>query len=236
MTYFPDYQAPFIFANFNGTAGDVDVLTHEVGHAFQGYCSRDIMIPAYRSPTLEACEIHSMSMEFFAWPHMKSFFENDDQKYRFAHLSSALMFIPYGVSVDEFQHFVYENPTATHQQRCAKWREIELKYTPYKNYKGFAYLERGNRWMGQSHIFQTPFYYIDYTLAQVVAFQFLVEMQKDYDKAWKKYLKLCKLGGSLPFLGLLDKAKLRNPFIDGNIKKVVKPLKKLLDGFDDLNM
>ncbi len=236
MTYFPDYKAPFIFANFNGTSDDVDVLTHEVGHAFQGYCSRDIEVPEYRSPTLEACEIHSMSMEFFAWPYAEGFFGKDAEKYRFVHLASAINFIPYGASVDEFQHYVYENVNATHEQRCAKWREIEKKYTPYKNYKGFDYLERGNRWMGQSHIFQTPFYYIDYTLAQVVAFQFLVETQADYDKAWKKYVKLCKLGGSLPFLSLLDKAKLRNPFVDGSLKKIIRPLKKILNSFDDTKM
>lgn len=236
MTYFPDYQSPFIFSNFNGTSGDVDVLTHEGGHAFQGYCTRKEKIPEYRSPTLEACEIHSMSMEFFAWPFMKDFFGNDADKYRFAHLSDAMMFIPYGVCVDEFQHYVYENPNVTHEERCKKWLELENKYTPDKNYKGFPYLERGNFWMKQSHIFQTPFYYIDYTLAQVAAFQFLVEMQKDYTKAWKKYVKLCKLGGKYPYLTLLEKAHIRNPFIDGNIRKVIRPLKKLLDSFDDLSM
>ncbi len=131
MTYFPDYKAPFIFSNFNGTSGDVDVLTHEFGHAFQGYMSRNIACPDYRSPTLEACEMHSMSMEFITYPWMENFFKEDAQKYRYSHVCEGLTFIPYGVAVDEFQHFVYENPEITHEERCAKWREIEKKYLPH---------------------------------------------------------------------------------------------------------
>ncbi len=225
MTYMPRYKAPFIFANFNGTQGDVDVLTHEVGHAFQGYQSRDIAVPEYRMPTLEACEIHSMSMEFFAWPWMNLFFE-EDQKYHLSHLEGAVKFLPYGVSVDEFQEWVYENPNVTHEERCAKWREIEKKYLPIRKYTGLKYLEKGTFWLRQGHIFTSPFYYIDYTLAQVLAFQFATEMFKNRDKAWKKYVKLCKLGGRYPFVELLEKAKLRNPFVEGNVKKVITPIKK----------
>lgn len=236
MTYLPDYKAPFIFSNFNGTSGDVDVLTHEFGHAYQGYCSRNIAVPAYRSPTLEACEIHSMSMEFFAWPWMDKFFGKDDDKYRYAHLKDAIMFLPYGATVDEFQHYVYENPNATHQERCAKWREIEQKYTPYKNYKGYKVYEEGNMWLKQSHIFQSPFYYIDYTLAQVAAFQFLIEMRKNQPKAWAKYNRLCKLGGKYPFVELLKHAHLNNPFEAGSLKKIVRQLNKILNSFDDLSM
>ena len=236
MTYLAEYKSPFIFSNFNGTSGDVDVLTHEFGHAYQGYCSRNIKVPSYRSPTLEACEIHSMSMEFFAWPWMDKFFGENADKYRYAHLADAMMFLPYGVTVDEFQHFVYENPNATHVERCAKWREIEKKYTPLKNYKGFDVYEEGNLWLRQSHIFQTPFYYIDYTLAQVVAFQFLVEMHKNQPRAWAKYNRLCKMGGKYPFTELLSHAHLRNPFEDGSLKKIARPLNKILKSFDDQNM
>lgn len=227
MTYLPRYKAPFILANFNGTQGDVDTLTHEVGHAYQGYESKDIEVSEYRSPTLEACEIHSMSMEFFAHPWMGEFFENAD-KYRLVHLEGAIKFLPYGVSVDEFQQWVYENPTATHEQRCAQFRLIEKKYLPFKKYSGFSFLEKGTFWLRQGHIFSTAFYYIDYTLAQVVAFQFANEMNKDYKKAWNKYVKLCRMGGKYPFVNLLEHAKLRNPFIEGNVKKAIQPLKKQL--------
>ncbi len=227
MTYFPRYKAPFIFANFNGTAHDVDTLTHEVGHAYQGYESRNIKISEYRQPTLEACEIHSMSMEFFAWPWMESLFD-DAKKYRLSHLEGAIKFLPYGVAVDEFQEAVYTNPNMTHAQRCALWRDVEKKYLPIRNYRGAPYLEDGGFWVRQGHIFSSPFYYIDYTLAQVVAFQFATEMWKNQERAWKKYVKLCKLGGRYPFVELLEKAKLRNPFIEGNVKRVITPLKRKL--------
>lgn len=227
MTYFSRYQAPFIFANFNGTAHDIDTLTHEVGHAFQGYESRNIEVSEYRSPTLEACEIHSMSMEFFAWPWMESMFDNAD-KYRLSHLEGAIKFLPYGVAVDEFQEQVYLHPEYTHAERCALWRSVEKKYLPIRNYKGAPYLEKGTFWLRQSHIFTSPFYYIDYTLAQVAAFQFATEMWQNQEKAWDKYVKLCRLGGRYPFVELLKQAKLRNPFEEGNVKKVITPLKRKL--------
>ena len=171
-TYLPDYKAPFIFSNFNGTSGDIDVLTHEAGHAFQVYRSRNLSIPEYYWPTFEACEIHSMSMEFITWPWMELFFKEDTDKYKFSHLSSALIFLPYGVTVDEYQHFVYEHPEATPAERKQAWRSIELKYLPHRNYEGNAFLENGGYWQTQGHIYNSPFYYIDYVLAQICAFQF----------------------------------------------------------------
>lgn len=234
MTYLPMYHFPFIFSNFNGTQGDVNVLTHEVGHAFQGYLSGKIQPSDFRSPTLEACEIHSMSMEFFAWPYMNQFFGKDDDKYCYHHLSDAIEFLPYGISIDEFQHWVYEHPTASHEDRCKVWLDIQSRYEPHKKYMDETpCFKHGAAWMRQSHIFGSPFYYIDYTLAQVVAFQFLVEMRKSQPKAWKKYVKLCKCGGKYPFVSLLEKNNLRNPFVDGNVKKVINPLKKVLASFDD---
>ena len=231
-TTFPRYKAPFIFSNFNGTDGDVNVLCHEGGHAFQAYLSADIKIPEYQSPTMESCEIHSMSMEFFTWPYMKDFFGDDADKYRYAHLVDAIEFLPYGITIDEFQHWVYEHPEATHEERCAKYLEIEQKNLPHKKYDECPTLAKGTWWLRQGHVFGSPFYYIDYTLAQVVAFQFLAEDLKNHEKAWKKYVKLCKMGGKLPFTGLLEKAHLRNPFEDGNVAKNVKPLLKVLKEFD----
>lgn len=228
MTYIPKYKVPFIFSNFNGTSGDVDVLTHEFGHAFQGYMSRNIKCPSYRMPTLEACEMHSMSMEFLTHPWMEYFFKEDTSKYLYSHTADAVKFIPYGATIDEFQHFVYENPNATHEERCAAFRRIEKKYLPHKKYDGADVFERGGWWMKQTHVFGSPFYYIDYTLAQVVAFEFFNEDRKNHDKTWKKYVKLCKLGGKYPFTELLQRAKLYNPFVEGTVKKVIKPLAKYL--------
>ena len=232
-TIIPDYNSPFIFSNFNGTSGDVGVLTHEAGHAFQSFMSMDYELPEYKFPTYEACEIHSMSMEFITWPWMELFFEDDVEKYKFSHLSDAINFIPYGTTVDEFQHFIYENPEATPEMRKSKWREIEKKYLPFRDYEDNDFLNRGGYWFKQGHIFQTPFYYIDYTLAQVCAFQFWIKDRENHEKAWEDYMRLCKTGGSLPFLELVKLGNLENPFVDGTISKVVKPLKEYLDSVDD---
>ena len=232
-TFIPDYRSPFIFSNFNGTSGDVDVLTHEAGHAFQSYLSRDFEVPEYNFPTLEACEIHSMSMEFITWPWMELFFEDEVDKYKFSHLSGAVNFIPYGVTVDEFQHFVYQNPEATPEQRKTKWRELERKYLPFRDYKDNDLLNRGGYWFRQGHIFGNPFYYIDYTLAQVCAFQFWIKVREDKDKAWEDYIRLSNAGGSKPFLELVELAGLKNPFVDGTIKEVIEPIKEWLDSVDD---
>lgn len=235
-TYIPNYRSPFIFANFNGTSGDVDVLTHEAGHAFQVYQSRDFDIPEYGFPTYEACEIHSMSMEFITWPWMNLFFEENELKYKFAHLADGLLFIPYGVTVDEFQHFVYENPEATPAERKAKWREIEKKYLPTIDYDGSDLLERGGFWFKQGHIFSSPFYYIDYTLAQVCAYQYWVKCNEDRKSAWEDYLRLCKAGGSKPFLELVKLGNIKNPFEPGIMESIIPPIKEWLSNVDDTKL
>ena len=235
-TYIPEHKAPFIFANFNGTAHDIDVLTHEAGHAFQVYQSRSFDVPEYLWPTYEACEIHSMSMEFLTWPWMNLFFENDTDKYKFIHLSEALLFIPYGVTVDEFQHWVYENPEVTPQERREKWLEIEKKYLPTRDYGEADELKNGIFWFRQGHIFSSPFYYIDYTLAQVCAFQFWIKSREDREKAWQDYLNLCKLGGSKSFFELMKSANLKNPFEEGTLAAVIPKIKEYLDSVDDMNL
>ena len=230
-TFITNYKSPFIFSNFNGTSGDVDVLTHEAGHAFQCYCSRNITVPEYIWPTLEACEIHSMSMEFFAWPWMNLFFEEDKDKYLFSHLAGTITFIPYGATVDEFQHEIYLHPEYTQKQRKEAWRKIEKKYLPFKVYEN-EFLDKGNYWLRQGHIFSTAFYYIDYTLAQVCAQQFWIKNQENHEKAWEDYYRLCCAGGSKTFLELLEVANLKNPFIDGTVKYVASHLKEWLDNVD----
>jgi M3 family oligoendopeptidase len=234
-TFIANYQAPFIFANFNGTSHDVDVLTHEAGHAFQVYSSKDL-IPEYRWPTMEAAEIHSMSMEFLAWPWIGNFFLEDTDKYKFTHLAGAVSFLPYGVAVDEFQHEVYENPNMTPDERKQAWRRIEKKYLPFKDYGDDAFMEKGTYWFRQGHIFGSPFYYIDYTLAQVCAFQYWIKSQEDHAKALESYIKLCKLGGSKSFLGLVKAAELKNPFVNGTVKDIVKPIRAYLDAVDDMKL
>lgn len=232
-TNFPNYKAPFIFSNFNGTAGDVDVLTHEAGHAFQNFRSSWIEMQECQWPTMESCEIHSMSMEFFTWPWMYLFFKEDIDKYKFYHLGDAIKFIPYGVTVDEFQHFVYENPECTPKERKDAWRRIEKKYLPHKNYDECDFLERGGWWFQQNHIFLSPFYYIDYTLAQICALQFWKKDRENHEKAWEDYLNLCNIGGTKTFLGLLKYANLKSPFENGCVESVVGVVDEYLESIDD---
>ncbi len=219
-TYIEGLKSPFIYSNFNGTSHDVDVLTHEAGHAFQCYCSMHFPLSEYYFPTSESAEIHSMSMEFFAWKWVDKFFKEDTSKYKLGHILKSLLFLPYGVSVDEFQHRVYENPTLTPEERRKMWLDIQGKYMPWVTYENAPYLENGGRWQNQTHIYQMPFYYIDYTLAQVCAFQFYRKMNQDFTAAWKDYYTLCCAGGSLHFLDLMKLAKLDSPFEDNGFKEM----------------
>lgn len=232
-TYIAKFKSPYIFSNFNGTSGDIDVLTHEAGHAFQVFSSREMGINEYHWPTYEACEIHSMSMEFFTWPWMHLFFKQDTDKYHYAHLTGALAFLPYEVAVDEFQHVVYENPEMTPKQRNEAWRNIEKKYLPHRKFDDNEFLENGAYWQRQNHIFASPFYYIDYALAQICAFQFWKKDKENHDSAWADYLRLCKAGGSLSFLDLVDLANLKSPFDEKVIEEVVGSIKEWIDGIDD---
>jgi len=235
-TFISKYGYPFIFSNFNGTSHDIDVLTHEAGHAFQVYRSRELPIEEYYWPTLEACEIHSMSMEFFTYPWMESFFKEDEEKYKFSHLSGSLSFLPYGAAIDEFQHFVYENPLISIEERNQGWLSIEAKYGLTGDKDGNSYLESGRVWQRQMHLYCAPFYYIDYTLAQVCAFQFWKRSQEDFKAAWSDYLKLCDLGGSKPFTELVELAGLKQPFVKENLRDVIEMIDTYLEGIDDEKM
>ncbi len=231
-TGFPDYGAPFIFSNFNGTSGDIDVLTHEAGHAFNSYLQRDVRPLKLIDMTMEVAETHSMSMEFFTHPWMKEFFGDDAEKYYYAHVCDAVKFLPYGASVDEFQEWVYLNPEKTPEERRRKYRELERKYLPHLDYNGFEYLENGGRWQKQAHIYSLPFYYLDYTLSQVCAFQYFVWDRKDHKAAWESYLNCCRRSGFVPFKELVKECGLKSPFEKGCIDSVIPGLKEFLSSLD----
>ena len=235
-TYIPNYKSPFIFSNFNKTSDDIDVLTHEAGHAFQLYMSTWIDMPEINFPTYETCEVHSMSMEFITWPWMELFFKEESDKYKFSHLSSAIKFIPYGIVVDEFQHHIYENPNMSKEDRKKVWRDLEKKYLPHKDYEDCDILERGCWWFKQGHIFKDPFYYIDYTLAQICSLQFWKRMREDFDKGWNDYINICKVGGTKSFLEVIEIGNLKSPFEDGCVKSVTGTIKKYLDSIEDTKL
>jgi M3 family oligoendopeptidase len=227
-TDFPSYGVPFIFANFNGTKGDVEVFTHEMGHAFQGYLSRNQPLADYLFPTYESCEIHSMSLEFLTWPHMEKFFGAGAERFRKIHLTGSLFFLPYGVAIDHFQHLVYGTPDATPAQRHAMWQEVERTYLPWRNYGDVPHVGDGGLWQLQRHVYLYPFYYIDYTLAQTCALQFWVRATSDFDEAMRAYVALCQRGGEAPFQELAHSAGLRSPFQDGCLTEVVSQARAAL--------
>lgn len=224
MTYLPNYKSPFIFANFNGTSGDVDVITHECGHAFQGYLVRNEEIREVADITMETAEIHSMSMEYFTYGWMDLFFGDRKDDYLTMHLEDASAFVPYGCMVDEFQHIVYAKPEMTPQERKEVWMQLEKEYRPHMDYEDDPFYSNGGFWQRQPHIFQVPFYYIDYCLASVCAMQFKVMMDEDFEKAWNNYYKLCKLSASDFFVNVIKEVGLQNPFEDGCIKELVEKL------------
>ncbi len=227
-TFFNELRAPFIFSNFNGTSADVDVLTHEAGHAFEAFtASKHLPLLNMAWSTSEINEIHSMSMEFFAYPWMESFFENAD-KYRYLHMTDAVRVIPYMVAVDEFQHRVFENPEMSAEERYAVWHELEQYYMPWRDYDGNEFLEKGGFWMQKQHIFLYPFYYIEYSLAQMCTFMYCKKMEENREEAWADYYRLCCAGGSKGYFELLDIGGLKKPFDEENIKAIAEMLESKL--------
>ena len=229
-TEFPKYKQPFILANFNGTSGDVDVVTHEAGHALNAYLIADNRFALELGcGGMETAETHSMSMEFFAWPYMDKFFGADADKYRYMHALDSFSFIPYGTMVDAFQHIVYENPDMTPDERDAAWLELEHQFRPHISMEGIPYLEKGTRWQYQMHIYESPFYYIDYCLAQTAAFNFLLASLEDYDGAFARYLRLSRQGGEKVWTDLLEEAGFTSPFVPGALKALAENVEKVLE-------
>lgn len=229
-TSFDAYQAPFIFSNFNGTSGDVDVLTHEAGHAFAFYrASRKGYLSDLVNATMETCECHSMSMEFLTAPWHELFFKDRTRKYEIGHCEEALIFIPYGCMVDEFQHVMYENPDLTPAQRNEKWLELEAKYRPWIDFDGLPFYSRGAGWQRQLHIYECPLYYIDYCMAQTVAFQFWIASMAGRDDAWNRYLRFLDAGGTKTFQELVETAGLKVPYAPGAIREIGQAVSRWID-------
>lgn len=229
MTSLKKYRAPFVFSCFNHTIFDMQVLSHELGHAFAGYrAMRHQPISEYFHESTDIAEIHSMSMEQFCYPYAEYFFGKDADKYRFAHLQEAITFVPFGVAVDEFQHIIYENPNLTPKERTYEWHKLEEKYMPWRTYSDDEFMERGGYWYHKLHIFLYPFYYINYTLTTMGAMEFKKRYAENKEQAWKDYLALCDAGGSKSYLGLLKVANLRVPFEEGSVKEAVSFAKDIL--------
>ena len=221
-TFLPEYKAPFVFSCFNCTKFDMEVMTHELGHAFAFYMSmRNQPILNYCGSTTDIAEIHSMSMEQFGYPYAELFFGDNADKYRFAHLQDAITFVPFGVAVDEFQHICYANPGLTPKERTLEWKKLEEKYMPWRKYDADDFFDRGGYWYHKLHIYLYPFYYINYTLTTMGAMEFKKKRAEDKESAWTDYLNLCKVGSSLKYIDTLRYAHLSVPFEDGAVERIM---------------
>lgn len=231
MTSLPSYKAPFIFANWNDTSGDVDVLTHECGHAFEGYVAeRDPAIPAdLECPGMESAEIHSMAMEFLTAPWHHLLFGRDTDKYALLHAEDSFVFLAYGCEVDEFQHIMYQNPDLTPDERNAEWLKLEKKYRPWIDFDNLPFYGRGAGWQRQLHIYECPFYYIDYCLSTMAALQFFLLSLTDHKDAWARYLRLVRRAGTASYTELLETAGLKVPFEEGSIKGIAQQMTDWLE-------
>jgi len=228
-----NYGHPFVFANFNGTERDISVLTHEAGHAFQYYKSRDYKIIEHREPSSESAEIHAMVMEMLTYPWMNLFFKEDTPKYLFSHVSKNVLLMPYATAIDHFQHIVYKNPDYTPNQRAEVWNTMEELYLPDYKTKSSNYLKSGRFWQRIMHIYEKPFYSIDYVLALVCAFQFWIRKDTEKEQTWEDYLFLCKNGGRMPFLNLIKEANIDSPFEDGVVGNIANKITNYLNSIDD---
>ena len=220
-TSIPDRSEVRIFCNSTGSASDVLTLLHESGHAFQGWESQWIAANELRLPSLEACEIHSMGMEYLAYPHLGIFF-TPEHEYRFkqGHLVEAMQFLCYACVVDGFQHAVYASPGMNAGQLADSWRDLWDQFMVGENWGDYRE-ELGTYWHHKLHIFARPFYYIDYALALLCALQLWCLSTRDPAEALERYLHLCHLGGTRSFADLVRTAGLADPFAEQTLVDVL---------------
>lgn len=226
MTSFEKYHAPFIFANFDGTSENAYIMCHEGGHAFQGYLNRHEPIREKCMYTSESAETHAMAMEFFTGPHMELFFGERAEDYRIKHLENAIRLIAAQCQQDEFQQLVYEQPDMSPEMRNTLWRRLQTEYFPTLDYSGNENLERGCGWQRIPHMYQCPFYAIDYALAQVCALEYDRWAREDRDAAWQSYLTFCRQTGTDCFPALVRRAGLEDPFAEETLRGLAERLRE----------
>lgn len=221
-TWFSDEGRPAIFCNSTGNADDVRTLIHEMGHAIQHWESGSIQNVLLHSPTADACEIHSLGLEFLTLPFIDEFFTPEHaRRFRLGRWRKVVGAMCYRAQVDEFQHWVYENPTATPAEREDAWARIGMLYDSDLDYSGLEE-HLGTSWYQLPHIFRSPFYYIDYAIAETAAMQLAIMAEQDHDRAMQTYLHLCRVGGTMGLLDIVSSAGLRSPFDPELMKELME--------------
>jgi oligoendopeptidase F len=216
--------APFIFMNAAGQMSDVTTMVHEGGHAIHSFLAHHLELSAFKEYPMEIAEVASMSMELFSMNHWQAFFDNaEDLKRAKEHqLERTITIFPWIAIIDKFQHWVYENPSHTVAERTAKWMEILSEFsTGSIDYTGLdIYREIG--WQRQLHLFEVPFYYIEYGIAQLGAIGLWMQYQQNPGQALENYINALSLGGTRTLPELFAAAGLKFDLSPAHIKTLME--------------
>jgi oligoendopeptidase F len=218
-------RVPFIFMNAVGTHRDVETMLHEAGHAFHALAAREQPLHAYRSAPIEFCEVASMGMELLAAPHLPAFYrEEETRRAQRTHLEGIINFFPWMATVDAFQHWLYLHPGHSREERRAAWLGLMDRFGGIEDWSGFE-ANRAVVWHRQLHIFEIPFYYVEYGIAQLGALQLWRAAQADRPGAINRYLAGLSLGGSRPLPELFEASGLAFDFTDTTIAPLMREVK-----------
>ncbi|SJZ33363.1 M3 family oligoendopeptidase [Sediminibacterium ginsengisoli] len=216
--------APFIFMNAAGQMSDVTTMVHEGGHAVHSFLAHNLELSAFKEYPMEIAEVASMAMELFTMNHWQAFFDNDEDLKRAKEhqLERTITIFPWIAIIDKYQHWVYENPTHTEAERTAKWMEILEEFsTAAIDYTGLEkFREIG--WQRQLHLFEVPFYYIEYGIAQLGAIGLWMQYQQDPKKALDNYVAALSLGGTRTLPELYQAAGLKFDLSPQHIKTLME--------------
>ena len=210
----PETGAPFIFMNAAGQMADVTTIIHEGGHAIHSFLTHPLALTGFKEYPMEIAEVASMSMELFSMDYWDVFFDNKEELKRAKEyqLERVITIFPWIAVIDKFQHWIYENPTHTQEQRASTWMEILNEFTsPEIDFTGLdEYRKYG--WQRQLHLFEVPFYYIEYGIAQLGAIGLWMQFKKNKQTALNNYIQALSLGGTATLPQLFEKAGLRFDF------------------------
>jgi oligoendopeptidase F len=215
--------APFIFMNASGQMGDLTTMVHEGGHAIHSFLTHPLRLSAFKEYPMEIAEVASMSMELFSMDHWDIFFEdkNDLARAREHQLERVITIFPWIATIDKFQHWIYENPYHSLEERKEKWLEILKEFSSDSvDWRGLGpYREYG--WQKQLHLFEVPFYYIEYGIAQLGALGLWMQYKRNKEKALSHYMQALSLGATRTLPELYDAAGLKFNFDKEQIKQLM---------------
>ena len=232
----PETGAPFIFMNAAGQMSDVTTMVHEGGHAVHSFLSHHLELSAFKEYPMEIAEVASMAMELFSMENWEIYFENPDdlRRAKIQQLERVITIFPWIATIDKFQHWVYENPKHDSDQRTENWFRIYNEFNSKTiDWTGLEKYQK-NIWQKQLHLFEVPFYYIEYGIAQLGAIGLWMQFKKNKDSALDNYINALTLGGTKTLPELYEAAGLKFDFSGAYIRELMdfveKELKILMAG------